>query len=159
VQDSFQKLWTYTKSDIFAWLTTMTAPTRPSTKLAPMSFTQANVVLDNPIVRRAYLVDAITVGLHMVNETQERDYSQMLRALFTTIDDDQLCFALFEGQTRVSLMSYSYQPDELGAPVLVETDGQRNSLGATDRTRQLQQVFDHVLMKMEKQVWDRVNFA
>lgn len=137
----------------------MTAPTRPSVKLAPLSHTQATVVLDNPIVRRAYLVDAVTVGLHMVNETQERDYSQMLRALLTTIDNDQLCFALFEGQTRVALMSYSYQPDEQGIPVLVETDGRRNSLGATELTRQLQPVFDHVLMKMEKQIWDRVEFS
>lgn len=137
----------------------MTAPTKPSAKLAPLSFNQANVVLDNPIVRRAYMVDAITVGLHMVNETQGREYSQMLRALFTTIDDDRLCFGLFEGQTRVALMSYSYQPDEHGVPVLVETDGCRNSLGPTERTEILQPVFDHVLLKMEKQVWDRVDFS
>lgn len=123
-----------------------------------LSFARATAVLDNPVTRRAYLTDAVTVGLHMVNETQQRSYAQMLRPLFTSVIDDEICFGLFEGQRRMAMLRYSYRPDCVAEPQLEETDGHRCSLGATELTRQLQPVFDHVLAKMEQQVWNQVKF-
>lgn len=123
-----------------------------------LTFAQATAVLDNPATRRAYLADAITVGLHMVNETQQRGYPQMLRPLFTSMADGEICFGLFEGERRVALLRYSYQPDSRAEPLLEETDGRRRSLGTSELTGQLQPVFDHVLARMEQQVWNRVRF-
>lgn len=136
----------------------MTTSAQPLAKPVNLSFTQASNILDNPVVRRAYLVDAITVGLHMFNESQRRPYSSMLRALFTSITDEHICFGLFEGESPVALMRYSYVPDDMAQPCLEETDSQRNSLGSSARTKELQPVMDFVLGKMEHQIWNQVQF-
>lgn len=137
----------------------MPTPIQPTTKPVCLSFSDAAHTLDNPVVRRAYLVDAVTVGLHMVNESQNRGYSTMLRVLMTSVADDHIFFAVFEGRTRVAMMCYSWIPDEQGSPVLIETDSRRVPLGETPRSRELSPVFDHVLANLEQQVWNRVSFA
>lgn len=125
---------------------------------ASLSFHQANAVLENPAVRRAYLIDAVTVGLHMANQAQGRDYAHMLRALMTVVQDDRVYFGVFENERRLAMMCYRFDPEAAGSPVLEETDRNRRSLGPTALTRQLQPVFDHVLAKMEQQVWARVQY-
>jgi hypothetical protein len=136
----------------------MNAPLHRAIETPSLSFIEATDILDQTEVRRAYLVDAVTVGLHMVNETEQRSYPSMLRALFTTIHDDKVYFVLFEGERRMSLMVYSYAPDVQSAPVLEETDEGHCSLGTSAVTRRLQPVFDHVLAKMEQQIWAKVEF-
>lgn len=136
----------------------MNAPLHRSIETPSLSFIEATDILDQTEVRRAYLVDAVTVGLHMVNETEQRSYPTMLRALFTTVHDNKVYFGLFEGERRLALMLYSYAPDVESAPVLEETDESHYRLGASALTRRLQPVFDHVLGKMEQQIWAKVEF-
>lgn len=136
----------------------MNAPIYRPIETPALSFVEATDILDQAEVRRAYLVDAVTVGLHMVNETEKRGYPTMLRALFTTVHDDQVYFGLFEGERRLSLMRYSYAPDVDCAPVLQETGESLQLLGQSALTRRIQPVFDHVLGKMEQQIWAKVQF-
>ena len=82
----------------------------------------------------------------------------MLRALMTVVLDDRVYFGVFENERRLAMMCYRFDPESAGGPVLEETDRHRLSLGSTELTRQLQPVFDHVLAKMEQQVWARVQY-
>jgi len=136
----------------------MNAPLHRSIETPSLSFAEATDILDQTEVRRAYLIDAVTVGLHMVNETEKRGYPTMLRPLFTTVHDNRVYFGLFEGERRLALMLYSYSPELEGIPMLEETDEGRYRLGASALTRRLQPVFDHVLGKLEQQVWAKVQF-
>lgn len=136
----------------------MNAPIHRPIETPSLSFVEASDILDQSEVRRAYLIDAVTVGLHMVNETEQRSYPTMLRALFTTVHDNKVFFGLFEGERRLALMHYSYAPEIESAPVLQEADESHQLLGASALTRRLQPVFDHVLGKMEQQVWSKVRF-
>jgi hypothetical protein len=136
----------------------MNAPLHRFIETPSLSFAEATDILDQNEVRRAYLIDAVTVGLHMVNETEKRDYPTMLRALFTAVHDNRVYFGLFEGERRLALMLYSYVPEIEGIPVLEETDDGHYRVGPSALTRRLQPVFDHVLGKMEQQVWAKVQF-
>lgn len=137
----------------------MNAPAHRPIETASLSFAEATQILDQVEVHRAYLLDAVSVGLHMVNETELRGYSTMLRALFTVVQDNDVYFGVFEGRQRIASLRYSYDPDLHSAPVLVETDDQHVTVGVSALTRKLHPVFDHVLGNLEQQVWARVQYS
>jgi hypothetical protein len=136
----------------------MTTSSKSAAPDSTMSFQQANKVLATPSVRRAYACDAITVGLHILNAQENRPYGSMLRALFTSIADDRISFCLFENKKRLAMMCYVFDEEVPESPLLRELDGARQLLPASDLSRKLQPLFDDILAKMERQVWNRVQF-
>ncbi len=122
-----------------------------------LSYSQACHILACESVRSAYLVDAVHSAVHRVNETQQRPYASMLRALFHAVTEDRATFTLYEGRKALGVLRYSWEPD--GEEALPALEALESRTAHLERwSLPLKPLMDEALAKMRAQVWRRVDF-